>query len=76
MTIDGNLRDSRRSHNQKIETSRDASRRPSMERIGMVSTYKLMESACSDGLVVVHDEQRGVHEGKKTMVVDNHSEGL
>ena len=57
MTIDGYLRDSRRSHNQKRETNRDASRRPSMERIGMVSTYKLMELACSDALVVVHDEK-------------------
>ena len=58
MTIDGYLRDSRRSHNQKRETNKDASRRPSMERLVVVSTDKLMESACSDGLVVVHDEQR------------------
>ena len=46
-----------------------------MRRLGVVSTDKLLKSACSDGLVVVHDEQRGVHEGKKTVVVDNHSEG-
>ena len=75
MAIDGYLRDSRRSHNQKRETNRDASRRPSMGRLGVVYMDKLMESACSDGLVVVHDEQRGVHEGKKTAVADNHSEG-
>ena len=41
----------------------------------MVSIDKLMESSCSDGLVVVHDEQRGFHEGKNIVVVDNHSEG-
>ena len=58
MTIDGNLRDSRRSHNQKRETSKDASRRPSMGRLGVISMDKLMELACSDGLVVVHYEQR------------------
>ena len=34
-----------------------------------------MESACRDGLVVVHGEQRGFHERKKIVVVDNHSEG-
>jgi hypothetical protein len=75
MTIDGYLRGSRRSHNQKRETNRDASRGPSMRRLGVVSTDKLLKSSCSDGLVVVHDEQRGVHERKKTVVVDNHSEG-
>ena len=54
MNIDGYIRGSRRSHNKKRETSRDASRRTSMGRLGVVPTYKLMESACSVGLVVVY----------------------
>ena len=75
MTIDGCLRVSRRSHNQKRETNRDASRGPSMRRFGVVATDKLLKSACSDGLVVVHDEKRGFHERKKTVAINNHSEG-
>ena len=75
MTINGYPRGSRRSHNQKRETIRDASRRPSMRRLGVVSTDKLLESTCSNGLVVVHVEQRRVHERKNTAVVDSHSEG-
>ena len=55
MTIDGYLRGSRRSHNQKRETNRDTSRRPSMRRLGVVSTNNFLKSSCSDGLVVVHD---------------------
>ena len=74
MTIYGYLRGSRRSHNQKRETNRDASRGPSTRRFGVVSTDKLLKSACSDGLVVVHVEHRGVHEVKKIVVADNNSE--
>ena len=75
MTIDGYLRGSRRSHNQKRETSRDASRGPRMRRFGVVSTDKLLKSACSDGLVVVHDEQRGIHDRENIVGADNYSEG-
>ena len=46
-----------------------------MEKLGVVSTDKLMKSACIDGFFVVHDEQRGVHKGKKTMATDSHSKG-
>ena len=45
-----------------------------MRILGVVSTYKLWESTCSDGFVVVHVEHRGVHEGKNIVVADNHSE--
>ena len=75
MTIDGYLRGSRRSHNQKRETNRDASRGPSMRRFGLVSIENLLKSACSDGLVVLTDEQRGFHERKNILATDNHSEG-
>ena len=54
MTIDGYPRGSRRIHNQKREINRDAGRRPSMRKLGVVSTNKLLESAYSDGLVVFH----------------------
>jgi hypothetical protein len=47
-----------------------------MRRLGVVSTDKLLKSACSDGIVIVHDEERGVHEREKIVAADNHSEGL
>ena len=46
-----------------------------MEKIGVVSTYMLVDSNCIDGLFVVHDKQRGVHKGKNTMATDGHSKG-
>ena len=44
-----------------------------MDKLGVISTDRLMELACRDGLFVVHDKQRGFHEGKKNMVTDSHS---
>ena len=75
MTTDGYLKGSKRSHNQKKEISRDASRRLGWENIGVVSTNRLMESYCRDGLFVVRYEQIGFHEGNKTMATDSHSKG-
>ena len=75
MTIDGNLKGSQRSHNQEKEINRDSSKRLSMENIVVVSKDNLVVSACIDGFFVVHDEQRGVHKGKKTMAIDGHSKG-
>jgi len=46
-----------------------------MERLGVVSKDRLMGSSCRDGWFAVHDEQRRVHEGKNTLVVDSHSKG-
>ena len=40
-----------------------------MENLGVVSIERLMESACRDELFIVHDEKRGVHKGKKTMLL-------
>ncbi len=71
MAIDGCLRGSRRSHNQKEETIRDTNK-----RFGIVSTDKLLKLECNDGWVEVHDERREFHEGKNTLVTNNHSEGL
>ena len=46
-----------------------------MENLGVVSTDRLMESACRDGLFVVHGEQRGVHDGNKNISTESHSKG-
>ena len=75
MTIDGYMKYSRRSHNRKKEFIRHASKRLSMEKLGVVSTDRLVESACIDEFFVVHDEKRGVHKGNKTMATDVHSKG-
>ena len=56
MTTHGYLKGSRRSHNKKKEVSRDASKILTMEKLGVVSIDRLMESACRDGFSVVHDE--------------------
>ena len=75
MTTNGYLKGSRRSHNQNKEINRDVSRRLIMERCGVVSTDKLMESACRDEFFVVHDEQRRFHKGKKIMATNIHGKG-
>ena len=75
MIIVGYLKGSRRSHKQKKEINRDASKRLSMEKLGVVYTDRLTESNCGYELLIVHDEQRGFHKGKKTMAIDSHSKG-
>lgn len=75
ITTDGYLKGSEISHKQKKEISRDASRRLSMERLGVVSKDRLMGSTCRDGWFAVRDEQRRVHEGKNTLATDSHSKG-
>ena len=58
MTIDGYLKGSERSHNQKKEFSRDSSGRLSMEKLSRASEDWLTELACEYGWFIDHNGQR------------------